>query len=115
MDLECTKITRYLPECFEFIDSALCESTAISTGEPVLPSDSTSDIKDTVTTVNSDHQGCVLVHCMAGISRSSTIVIAYLIVRRGWSFEKAYEHVRTARPTIRPNDGFMQQLKELKQ
>jgi len=55
----------------------------------------------------------VLVHCAAGISRSATIVIAYLMQSHNMSLKKAYEHVYTKRNTIRPNPGFFNQLMEL--
>lgn len=55
----------------------------------------------------------VLVHCNAGVSRSASIVIAYLILNDNLSFENAHEIVKKARPCIRPNDGFMVQLKRL--
>ncbi|XP_067946147.1 uncharacterized protein [Watersipora subatra] len=62
--------------------------------------------------------GRVLVHCMAGISRSSTLCIAYLMKYRGFSLQQAYSLMKTKRPLIRPNDGFWRQLvqyeKELK-
>lgn len=53
----------------------------------------------------------VLVHCSAGISRSATIVIAYLILEHKMSLESAYIHVRARREVICPNLGFMQQLR----
>ncbi|KAM3130106.1 hypothetical protein pb186bvf_017812 [Paramecium bursaria] len=56
--------------------------------------------------------GSVLVHCGMGISRSSTIVIAYLIKKLSYPFAKAYNHVRKMRPIISPNIGFSKQLKE---
>jgi len=52
----------------------------------------------------------VLVHCLAGISRSATIVIAYLMWKYRWSFPTAYEYVKTKRPIIDPNFGFISQL-----
>lgn len=54
----------------------------------------------------------VLVHCMVGLSRSATIVIAYLIIKRGLSLEEAIRTVRKCRE-IRPNDGFLRQLIDL--
>ena len=48
----------------------------------------------------------VFVHCQHGVSRSATIVIAYLMWARGLPYEQALDHVRNARPTINPNIGF---------
>ena len=55
--------------------------------------------------------GSILVHCNAGISRSSTIVIAYIMKERGESLQSALELVKTARPIAKPNPGFMKQLR----
>ncbi|ESO04773.1 hypothetical protein HELRODRAFT_78741, partial [Helobdella robusta] len=57
-----------------------------------------------------DSKNAVLVHCYYGVSRSSTIVIAYLMYREGLSLDDAYRYLRHVRPKIRPNDGFMKQL-----
>ncbi|KAH6757425.1 dual specificity protein phosphatase 1 [Perilla frutescens var. hirtella] len=56
--------------------------------------------------------GGVLVHCFAGRSRSVTIVVAYLIFKRGMSLSEAMDYVRMKRPTISPNSGFKLQLQE---
>ncbi|VDD75787.1 unnamed protein product [Mesocestoides corti] len=56
------------------------------------------------------HGGRTLVHCMAGISRSATIVLAYLIKHQKMSLADAYHHVRGIRPCIQPNLGFWRQL-----
>lgn len=55
----------------------------------------------------------VLVHCNAGVSRSSTVVIAWLIVLEGMSFEDALAHCKGRRTQVKPNEGFTEQLKEL--
>ncbi|ARA72043.1 hypothetical protein BNJ_00214 [Kaumoebavirus] len=60
--------------------------------------------------------GKVMVHCMAGVSRSSTIVISYLMWRAYCKKEKHdvhthLMHVRSRRPIVEPNVGFIEQLK----
>lgn len=57
----------------------------------------------------------MLVQCFAGISRSPTIVIAYLIQEFKMSYDDAYDLVLKSRPIARPNSGFVEQLKQLQQ
>ncbi|GJE99573.1 ual-specificity phosphatase domain-containing protein [Phanerochaete sordida] len=52
----------------------------------------------------------VLVHCLAGISRSTSMVAAYLMYSRGLSPEDALTLIRKARPQVEPNDSFLAQL-----
>ncbi|XVF02581.1 hypothetical protein REPUB_Repub04eG0187000 [Reevesia pubescens] len=54
--------------------------------------------------------GRVLVHCCQGVSRSSSLVIAYLMWREGQSFEDAFQYVKAARGVTNPNTGFAFQL-----
>ncbi|KAK5854410.1 hypothetical protein PBY51_015481 [Eleginops maclovinus] len=80
LDLPDTDITSHLEECSAFIDRAR------------------------------QQDGVALVHCNAGVSRSSSIVIGYLMLREGLTFDDAYSQVKLARPSTRPNPGFYQQL-----
>jgi len=59
---------------------------------------------------NREGGGRILVHCMAGMSRSATIVIAYLMMKRSMRLLDAVIHVKKIRPTIYPNQGFMKTL-----
>lgn len=52
----------------------------------------------------------VLVHCLAGISRSVTVTVAYLMSREKMSLNHAYDHVKRCKPNISPNFTFMGQL-----
>jgi protein-tyrosine phosphatase len=52
----------------------------------------------------------VLVHCTAGVSRSATIVIAYVAHTMGWPVWRALDYVRQKAPWINPNIGFLRQL-----
>lgn len=54
--------------------------------------------------------GRVLVHCCAGVSRSATLCLAYLVKYRDMSLMDAHTLVRACRPIIRPNSGFWKQL-----
>ena len=52
----------------------------------------------------------VLVHCEKGISRSSTIVIAYIMRALCISFKDAFDIVKGARSFVSPNIDFIGQL-----
>lgn len=54
----------------------------------------------------------VFVHCNAGISRSPTIIIAYVMKHLKIGFEDAYKLVKKTRITINPNAGFISQLQD---
>jgi len=81
-DEECTCIYEYFQESFEFIEEAITYGTGI------------------------------LIHCQGGVSRSATIIIAYLIKKFQMTFEDALHYVQSSRPVVQPNLGFQKQLKE---
>lgn len=56
------------------------------------------------------HSGSVLVHCAAGVSRSATVVIGFLILHRNMSLRDAFSRVYTRRACVWPNDAFMASL-----
>lgn len=53
----------------------------------------------------------VLVHCFAGISRSVTLVAAYLMKENNWNTEEALSHINERRSGISPNANFLRQLR----
>ena len=54
----------------------------------------------------------VLVHCHAGISRSSTILIAYFMRKNKWNLQQALKFIKSKRSIVNPNPDFMKALEK---
>ena len=52
----------------------------------------------------------ILIHCAAGVSRSSSTLIYYLMKEHNMKFSEAFRLVKDARSVIRPNKGFTAEL-----
>ncbi|XP_073225124.1 dual specificity protein phosphatase PHS1-like isoform X1 [Cicer arietinum] len=57
----------------------------------------------------------VLVHCFEGKSRSVTVVLAYLMLRKKFTLIEAWNAVKKVHHRAQPNDGFAKILQELDQ
>ncbi|KAJ2462399.1 tyrosine protein phosphatase yvh1, partial [Coemansia sp. RSA 2322] len=79
-DLPEENIIQYFPECNRFIGSAL------------------------------EGGGRVLVHCMAGQSRSATVAAAFVMQQDSLTAEQALQVLKDTRSQIYPNSGFVDQL-----
>eukprot|EP00928_Gymnodinium_smaydae_P034125 TRINITY_DN24263_c0_g1_i1.p1 TRINITY_DN24263_c0_g1~~TRINITY_DN24263_c0_g1_i1.p1 ORF type:complete len:329 (+),score=65.56 TRINITY_DN24263_c0_g1_i1:61-987(+) len=79
LDTKASDIRQYFPEALAFIDEAAEAKTGI------------------------------LVHCMVGASRSTSLVLAWLVARCQMSLLEAYRHVRARRTCARPNRAFCEQ------
>jgi len=104
----------HMRQACDFIENMI--TTLPSRGESCSPSiNGPPDGQDPKTTTQADAQlqpplSNVLVHCDQGISRSSTIVTAYLMRRLRKSRDEILKEVRSRRPKVKPNDNFMVQL-----
>merc|ERR1712083_723615 len=56
--------------------------------------------------------GRVLVHCQHGRSRSASVVVAHVMLACNLGLDEAVVFVKAQRSCVRPNEGFMQQLRE---
>jgi len=82
-DMPNAEISEFFYDCAEFIDRALAMSC-----------------------------GLVFVNCLMGFSRCSTIVAAYLMLKKNYSATQALQYMRGTRE-VQPNLGFLQQLATL--
>ena len=55
----------------------------------------------------------VLIHCKMGVSRAPSLIIAYLIKKKGMKYKEAFEFLYSINPKIAPNLGYLMQLQEL--
>ena len=63
--------------------------------------------------LSADQDARVLVHCSRGISRSVTLLLAFMVsagVPHPMTAEEALEFVKQKRPRVNPNRGFWEQL-----
>ncbi|XP_014234050.1 dual specificity protein phosphatase 15-like [Trichogramma pretiosum] len=56
--------------------------------------------------------GNVLIHCLAGMSRSVTVAVAYIMSITDLTWKDALKVVRVGRSVANPNVGFQQQLED---
>ncbi|CAL4104745.1 unnamed protein product, partial [Meganyctiphanes norvegica] len=56
--------------------------------------------------------GAVLVHCLAGMSRSVTVAVVYVMSVTSMNWRDALKAVRGARSVANPNVGFLRQLQD---
>lgn len=57
-------------------------------------------------------EGNVLIHCLAGMSRSVTVAVAYIMTVTNLNWKDALKVVRAGRSVANPNIGFQTQLQE---
>jgi protein-tyrosine phosphatase len=58
------------------------------------------------------NNGRILIHCYAGISRSATITIAYIMKMNKYKFIDTYKYVKKQRSIVEPNLDFKKSLKK---
>eukprot|EP01104_Vermistella_antarctica_P015024 TRINITY_DN4849_c0_g1_i1.p1 TRINITY_DN4849_c0_g1~~TRINITY_DN4849_c0_g1_i1.p1 ORF type:complete len:394 (-),score=90.45 TRINITY_DN4849_c0_g1_i1:116-1297(-) len=68
------------------------------------------EVIDWLETVLADPSHKAAVHCQQGVSRSSTILICYLMWKRQTPFAETHAAVKAIRGTSSPNSGFTVQL-----
>ncbi|CAF1242520.1 unnamed protein product [Adineta ricciae] len=83
LDLPSQNIRKHFEDVFQFIDKAL-----------------------------RDKSSNILVHCSAGISRSPTLVLAYMIKKDRMQLDDAFTAMRQLRPIVDPNISFILQLQD---
>ena len=61
-----------------------------------------------------DDKGVILIHCEQGVSRSASVLMAYLLGSNEEFFSviEVYQFVKSKRQVIRPNESFLKQLEE---
>lgn len=110
-------LLQHMTVCCDFIDARLESKNAVSLQMPQYDSNGNKyDMRARVHDLSSrpksnkpPHAG-VLVHCQMGISRSATIVIAYLMRKQRQGLDEVLKQVRAKRRRINPNENFSVQL-----
>jgi len=62
--------------------------------------------------IQQDKNAKIFVHCAAGISRSASIVIYYLMKKYSLSYDDAFNNLKKVREIVNPNDWYKMQLRD---
>lgn len=89
-DDEDEELAGHFQSCFEFIEKAKAAT-------------------------DKKHTKAVLVHSYFGLSRTSAIVLGYLMKEKKWTLREAYSHLTQRHSSAKPNDGFVVQLLRFEQ
>ena len=108
LDSPTQDLLTYMSRICDFIDQMLTPTQCLF-APPSIQSQNLELYYDT--SVPSRSSGAVLVHCSRGISRSATVIIAYLMRKQHKDCESALAEVRAKRKRAKPNENFMRQLK----
>jgi len=107
-----------LEECCDWIDDVLSGSSSAAQEQDIKEKEATQERDDhetrkkkvVVMESTEKEAGKVLVHCLQGMSRSGSIIIAYMMRKFTLTYGEALEMARKSRPFIAPNEGFAEQL-----
>ena len=91
----------FLDECFAFIDRARPKGPETNWAPGAVPAGGKP---------LHNAAGKVLINSYFGISRTSALVLAYLMKTYGWTLRSAFYHLKERNPVARPNEGFVVQL-----
>lgn len=90
---------------FDLVSDFLDESETQDTEAP--SSHVSSNLEGSVLTGNEKR---ILFHCLQGVSRSATLLIAYLMKSDGMTLREAFELAKSKRSKVRPNGDFADAL-----
>jgi protein-tyrosine phosphatase len=99
-----TQVEKFYPECFTYTQIHILDIPAAKL-HPHLPR--ACDFIDEALLKNKK----VFVHCQEGVSRSASVVIAWLMRTNRMTFKEALDSVKGKRRIVNPNVGFREQLK----
>lgn len=94
-------------EKFDGIKYYYCDLLDLPESDLIVP------VKKCIKIIHETRHENILVHCNAGVSRSPTIIISYLMTVEQLTYNDAYDKVKKSRNCIKPNEGFVKQLKML--
>ena len=107
-------LSSLLPNAFAAIDEALGKNVTLSSPSTNNDCPLTEFYHDDGEYHN--QQRICLVHCAQGVSRSVSVIVAYLLSRHSHTFntfDEALQHLRTVRPQALPNGGFAMELRRM--
>ena len=64
-------------------------------------------------TLKRDPKAKILVHCRAGISRSASVVVYYLMRKNSMDYDTALRYLKERRPIVAPNEWYEKQLRDM--